>query len=163
MFRSLSLLALALVFLASGSVAAQGAESPVELGIELVPVTTELRVHFGAPADEGALVGRVTVDSPAAAAGVTVGDVLVRVGAEVIRAEADLERAVRAHRADEALALVVVRGGKRVALAVLLTSPESTGEASSGETTGRKKSVLQRGKDNLNQTGREIKKSLDGL
>ena len=57
------------------------------LGVHLLEITPELREHFGATADAGVLVSAITEDSPAAGAGIAVGDVLVAIGdSEVTRA-----------------------------------------------------------------------------
>lgn len=50
------------------------------LGVRLLDITPELRHHFGVPDENfGVLVSRVEEDSPAARAGVEVGDVLVSI------------------------------------------------------------------------------------
>ena len=48
------------------------------LGVQLMDITEELREFYGAPRDAGTLVSRVAEDSPAAAAGFEVGDVITR-------------------------------------------------------------------------------------
>src|SRR5262245_15606747 len=44
------------------------------LGVQLIGITPELRQHYGVPKDAGVLVGAVEADSPAAKAGIQVGD-----------------------------------------------------------------------------------------
>jgi predicted metalloprotease with PDZ domain len=75
-------------------------------------LTPELRTHFGAPADRGVLVARVAPGTPAAAAGIEVGDVIVGVrgqkiddGPDVLAALADLGKGAHAR-------LELVRDGK---------------------------------------------------
>ncbi len=54
------------------------------IGVQVLGLTPELRVHFGAPEDAGVLVARVDEGSPAAAAGIQVGDVLTAVDGKPI-------------------------------------------------------------------------------
>src|SRR4029077_19784150 len=50
------------------------------LGIQLIEITPELRAHYGVARDAGVLVGGVEPDSPAAKAGIEVGDIITRDG-----------------------------------------------------------------------------------
>jgi len=50
------------------------------LGVMVMSLTPELRAYFGAPKDAGLLVAHVDARSPAARAGVRVGDVITKVG-----------------------------------------------------------------------------------
>jgi membrane-associated protease RseP (regulator of RpoE activity) len=73
------------------------------LGVEVMPLTKELRVHFGAPEDSGVLVARVKEDSPAAAAGIQVGDVLTAIDGKPIAGPPSLALAVREKKAGESV------------------------------------------------------------
>jgi S1-C subfamily serine protease len=53
------------------------------LGVMVMSLTPELRKHFGAPDDRGVLVAHVEPDTPAAKAGVEVGDVIAPISAIV--------------------------------------------------------------------------------
>ena len=86
------------------------------LGVELVRLTPELRTHFGAPAEAGVMVARVEPDSPAAAAGLSVGDLLTAIDGEAVSSPWDLSMAVRRHEEGERVRLEVVRGGRTLAL-----------------------------------------------
>lgn len=79
------------------------------LGVRLLEITPELRAHFGAPKDAGVLVAGVDKDSPAAKAGIQVGDIITRADGERIESGSDLTRAVRRRKAGEALKLEVSR------------------------------------------------------
>lgn len=50
------------------------------LGVMVMSLTPELRSYFGAPKDAGLLVAHVEANSPAAQAGIRVGDVITKVG-----------------------------------------------------------------------------------
>lgn len=82
------------------------------LGVELTALTPELRRHFGAPDDAGVLIGRVDDGSPAAAAGLQVGDVVTRFDGEDVASAGRLGRLVRERDKDDQVALEYVRDGK---------------------------------------------------
>ena len=80
------------------------------IGVTLLEITPELRAHFGAPKDAGVLVSDVRADTPAAKAGVEVGDVITSVDGERVQGSRDISRGIRNHKAGETVALDVVRG-----------------------------------------------------
>lgn len=79
------------------------------LGIELVDLTPELREHFGAARDAGVMVGRVEPGSPAAKAGLAVGDIVTRIGAEPVHDSWGFSGEVTSRESGESLELTVVR------------------------------------------------------
>jgi membrane-associated protease RseP (regulator of RpoE activity) len=80
------------------------------IGVSLIEITPELRAHYGAPKDAGVLVSDVTSDTPAAKAGLEVGDVITAVDGERVRWTGDVSRAIRGKKASETVQLDVVRG-----------------------------------------------------
>lgn len=90
------------------------------LGVEAVDVTPELREHYGAPREAGVLVGRVVEDSPAARAGLQVGDLIVELDGRIIHDGWELTSAVLDGEGDAPVEVEVVRDGKRRPLAVQL-------------------------------------------
>jgi PDZ domain-containing secreted protein len=80
------------------------------IGVTLLEITPELRVHFGAPKDAGVLVSDVQADSPAAKAGLEVGDVITEVDGKRVESSRDLSRGIRNRKAGEIVPLDVVRG-----------------------------------------------------
>jgi len=79
------------------------------LGIQLIEMTLELRVHYGAPRDAGVLVGAVEAESPAAKAGLEVGDIITKVDGESIGSTQHLSQAVRAKKAGDTVKIEVSR------------------------------------------------------
>lgn len=79
------------------------------LGVRPMELTPDLRAHYGAPRDAGVLIGEVEADSPAAKAGLQVGDIVTTADGEKIEAPGDLARAIRGTKAGEAVKLEVVR------------------------------------------------------
>ncbi len=88
------------------------------IGVQVQPMTPELREHFEAPSDRGVLVNRVEADRPAARAGVRVGDVLITGDGEPIREPFDLVKVVGRVPEGGTLELGVIRRGKERTLSV---------------------------------------------
>lgn len=82
------------------------------LGVEMVPLTEELRVHFGVPADAGVMVSRVAPDGPAATAGIQVGDILTAVGNDSVDSPRSLARLIRSRQSGDGAVLEVWRQGR---------------------------------------------------
>jgi membrane-associated protease RseP (regulator of RpoE activity) len=81
------------------------------IGVTLLEITPELRVHFGAPKDAGVLVSDVQADTPAAKAGLEVGDVITAVDGKRVGWSGDVSRRIRTRKAGDTVPLDVVRGG----------------------------------------------------
>lgn len=79
------------------------------IGVRLIQITPELRQHYGAPREAGVLVAGVESDSPAAKAGIKVGDVITTAEGERIASARDLSAAVRGKKGGESLKLEVAR------------------------------------------------------
>lgn len=87
------------------------------IGVQVQPMTPELREFFEVPRDRGVLVVRVVDDSPAAKAGILVGDVITEaVGQPVERPFQLVHRVATADR-DEPFELELRRKGEVVKLA----------------------------------------------
>jgi len=92
------------------------------LGVDLTDLTPELRRHFGAPEEAGVLVGRVEPDSPAAAAGLQVGDVITRADGEEVGSALALTARIGMRKEGDLVALEVVRDGKVETLSATLVT-----------------------------------------
>jgi PDZ domain len=90
------------------------------LGVSLLHLTPELRTHFGVPEDAGVMVSQVVPDSPAAAAGLEVGDVITAIDGDPVADGMDLSSKVRRHKGGETVDLDVYRDGARRQLSVTL-------------------------------------------
>ena len=88
------------------------------LGLQIQPMTPELREYMHAPREAGVLVVAVEPDAPAAEAGVRVGDVVTRAGDAAVESPRDLMRRVGRVPKGDALELALVRDGKPLTLAV---------------------------------------------
>ena len=96
----------------AGEETATDTERPARgfLGVGLRELTEELQLHFGAPEGSGVLVASVSDDSPAAAAGIRVGDVITAVDGLAVDSTRDLSREIR-HRPGESVAIELYRDG----------------------------------------------------
>ena len=94
------------------------------LGVILTDVTPELRDYFGAPKDSGVLVGSVEDDSPAAKAGVRVGDMILSVDGNEAEDSGDVRRALREKKSGDTVRVEVLRGKSRQTLVATITEKE---------------------------------------
>lgn len=82
------------------------------LGVQTVDLTPELRQYFGVPQEAGVLVAKIVEDSPAAASGLQVGDIISSVDGEDIVSPSDLARGVSHQDPGSSVDLEVWRDGK---------------------------------------------------
>jgi membrane-associated protease RseP (regulator of RpoE activity) len=91
------------------------------LGITLMGLTPELRTHFGAASTQGVLVARVEAGSPAAKAGVRVGDVLTKTNEQSVDDAQDVLSAIANEKKGDAVDLAVIRDHKAMNLKAVLS------------------------------------------
>ncbi len=82
------------------------------LGVELVSLNEPLRAHFGVPEGSGVLISNVVDGSPAARAGLEVGDIVTRFDGRDVTSSRKLTLMVRKAEAGAPADLEVWRGGK---------------------------------------------------
>ena len=97
------------------------------LGVGLTEMTPELRGHFGVPEDSGVLISKVVAGSPAAAAGLAVGDIVTRVDGEEVASGHQLAHAIRSKEAGETATLEVWRNGEVRTLTAVVEAHEVPG------------------------------------
>jgi serine protease Do len=90
------------------------------LGVEIQPVTPDLAESLGVAPESGALVSKQTADSPAAQAGVKVGDVIEAVNGDSVSNPRDLARRIAALGPQKTASLTVWRDGKQQKVDVTL-------------------------------------------
>ena len=106
------------------------------LGVVIQGITPDLAESFKLENTSGALVSKVLPDSPAKAAGLERGDVIVEFGGSVIEDWRDLPRVVAVTPVDQPVDVVVVRDGKRKTFEVkvgALEEPELAQQTEQGE------------------------------
>jgi serine protease Do len=90
------------------------------LGVEIQPVTPDLADSLGVKDATGALVAKETANSPAAAAGVKVGDVITSVNGDKVADPKDLARRVAALGPKKVAELAILRNGAAQTIDVTL-------------------------------------------
>lgn len=111
---ALAVTALALLLVVGTALAAtpaQPGEAKVWIGILPANITSKLAQRFGLSQTEGVVVAAVTPKSPAAVAGVKVGDVLTAVNGVAVKTAQDVQTEFAKHKVGDEIALTIVRGG----------------------------------------------------
>lgn len=90
------------------------------LGVSVQDVTRELADSFAMSRPEGALIRGVIDNSPAAAAGLKVGDIILRFNESAVFVAGDLPPLVGSVQGGETAPLTVLRGGQKRTLKVTL-------------------------------------------
>ena len=96
------------------------------LGVQLLDLTRELRVHFGVPEDAGVMISQIVEDSPAAAAGLEVGDIVTAIESDPIGSRSDLARKVSEYEDGRAVSLEVWRDRRAKILTATIAERERT-------------------------------------
>ncbi|KUK13318.1 MAG: DegQ family serine endoprotease [Synergistetes bacterium] len=90
------------------------------LGIYLQAMTPSLAKGFGLKEAKGVIVARVISGSPAEKYGLKRGDVILKVDDKEVNSPAELQIAIRSHKAGEKVKLTVWRRGKTIEISVVL-------------------------------------------
>ncbi|MDE2978080.1 MAG: PDZ domain-containing protein [Acidobacteriota bacterium] len=102
------------------------------LGVELVNLNEPLRAHFGVPEGSGVMVSNIVDASPAARAGLQVGDIITRFDGEDVTSSRKLTAMVRKAEAGDPADLEIWRDGKVETLSTTLDErPRRSLEANS--------------------------------
>jgi S1-C subfamily serine protease len=95
------------------------------IGVSLANLSPELREHFGAPKDAGVMVESVQDDSPAAKAGIKVGDIVLSADGDDVKTSADLRSALREKKEGDSVRIEVLRGRSRQTLVATVKERET--------------------------------------
>ena len=98
--------------------AAFGKVRPAWIGIDVQPLTADLRRRLGWSRTDGALVFNVDPGSPAELAGIQRGDIVSSVGTTQVEDAEDFTVRMKSYPVKTPLALSVFRGGQTIAIAV---------------------------------------------
>lgn len=111
------------------------------LGVQVQDLTEELAAALGLGTQRGAVVTRIVPESPAAKAGVRVGDVITELGSNRIGSGTDLANAEGLLPIGQALPMLVWREGKTTALRFTL-APLSTQKVDAGKLDRRMMGIV---------------------
>lgn len=90
------------------------------VGVQIQPITKEIAESLGLKEEGGALVADVQPDTPAAKAGIKVGDAILAVDGERLKDARDLSRRVAARQPGAKVKLLIARDGKEQTVEVTL-------------------------------------------
>ncbi|RMF79815.1 MAG: PDZ domain-containing protein [Chloroflexi bacterium] len=93
-----------------------------QLGVAFVTLNDEVASERGVDVTEGALITEVLEDTPAAEAGLQVGDVIISVDGDVVDEERTLRDRLFAYEADDVVTLGVLRDGEQLNIDVTLAA-----------------------------------------
>ena len=111
------------------------AASKTRLGIDAENLDGEFGNYFGAPEGEGILVRGIFPDTPAAKAGLKVGDVITSVDGERIRTVGELRAKMAEKSQAKTLKLGLIRNKAALSLSVEIPAPTEKREFHSGVRT----------------------------
>jgi serine protease Do len=92
------------------------------LGVYVHDLSDGLAEYFEVPNGEGVLVDDIVDDSPADAAGIKAGDVIIKIGDEDVADTGELVDAIGEMKKDTPTPIVLVRKGERMTVEVTTTS-----------------------------------------
>ncbi len=111
------------------------------LGVHIQPVTQDIAASLGMEGTEGAIIARVQPESPAAAAGLEPGDVIVAVDRATVKDVRALTRLIAAIDAGTSATLTVWRDGEPVELTAAIANAapqvDASLQASEADEAGR--------------------------
>ncbi len=131
---------------------AQGAVRRAYLGISMQPLSQDLANKLGAQGQQGAVVADVFPDTPAAAAGVKAGDVIVGFAGHPVASPQELQTSVEQAAIGGRQPLDVLRDGKRTTLEVTVKEQP----ANYGLVQGERMAPGQRGNSSFDKLGIEV-------
>jgi serine protease Do len=107
------------------------------LGVAIQPLTPELAESFGIDRHQGILVAQVTGESPAAQAGLQVGDVIVGYRGEAVEDVGDFRNRVALTAPGSQVQLGVLRNGQRLQMSATIGSQEEEAAVADATATTR--------------------------
>lgn len=94
------------------------------LGVQVIDLTEELRLHFGAPGDSGIMISKVLEESPAAQAGLEPSDILLAMDGEALSTGIQLERRISPLADRTGVMLRILKDGSARNVPVTITERE---------------------------------------
>ncbi len=146
------------------------------LGVYVDDLSAGLAEYFQIPDGNGVLVEEIVEDSPAEAAGIEAGDVIIKIGDTAVADTDELVDAISDLAADVPTPIVVIRKGSEVIMEVTVAEPDADEYIGTLKTTpsgqrsiaieefrNARKEMLQEEMDALREALEELKKDLEEL
>ncbi len=99
-----------------------GSPMGYQLGVAFKVITPEIAASEGLSVEDGAFITEVVEDSPAADAGLQVGDVITAVDGDKVDVEHTLSDRLYAYEAEDQVTLTVVRGSETLEVSAVLAA-----------------------------------------
>lgn len=106
------------------------------IGVSMQSLSGDLGEYFGVPNGEGALITEVMDDTPAAKAGLKVGDVVIEVNGEKVESPSDVSSELRGKDRGEEVELSIIRNKAKQKVSVEIDEIESFGMQFPGNLRG---------------------------
>lgn len=103
------------------------------IGVSMQSLSGDLGEYFGVPNGEGALITEVMEDTPAAKAGLKVGDVVTAINGDKVESPSDVSSELRGKDRGEEVELTIIRNKAEQKVAVEVDEIESFGMAMPGD------------------------------
>jgi len=132
------------------------------LGVQIQPVTAEIAETLNLKSQEGALVGEVQADLPAAKAGIKARDVIIDVDGTPVKTVRELQRMIAGFRPDSTVKIKVLRDGREQVIDVKLAKLPDQQQAAV-ETKGQRKGPEGNQSRDDDRNSREINLSKLGI
>ena len=117
------------------------------IGVGIQNVTRDLADSLGLARSQGAAVSNVEEGSPAAKAGLEVGDVILQINGRPVEGSADLSRTIRTMKPGSSVRLSIWRGGKSRDVTVTIAEFKDEADApKAADAKGGKKEAAKPGK-----------------
>ena len=114
------------------------------MGVQIQMLTEDIARSLGLEGTEGALVADVFEESPAEAAGIRTGDVILEFGGDAVPSSRRLPHLVAQAETDDSVPVVVWRDGKRESLRLVVgLRPDAEGLASASGAGGESEEARQ--------------------
>ena len=97
------------------------------IGVQIQPMTEDLRAYFKAPRGRGLLVSKVKDGTPAAKAGLRAGDVIIAADGKEVSDRGDLREALADHEPGDKVSIRIVRDGSEKSIDVEIARREGPG------------------------------------
>ncbi|WP_215782162.1 MULTISPECIES: DegQ family serine endoprotease [unclassified Paludibacterium] len=131
---------------------ANGKVSRGRIGVQLQPLSKELAQSFGLSRADGVLIARIEPDSPAARAGLRVGDIITGVNQQAITNTGDLQRVIGMAKPGSRFNLQVWRD--KASRQITVVSEELKDQPDQDDQSGNDNNAKPNGSDrNLGQIG----------
>jgi len=102
------------------------------LGVEVAPLTSQLRQQYGFTPQSGAVILSVDLGSPADRAGLVQGDVIVAVDGKAVTSDTDLEQIITGDHPGQHVEIAYYEGNQRRTVGVTLGSAAQAAQQAGG-------------------------------